>query len=42
MESSQEVIAIASKSSNHISFASISKAGSQEKPSRDLSERGDC
>ena len=41
-ESSQESIAIVSKSSNHISFTSISKADSQEKPSRDLSERGDC
>lgn len=41
-ESSQESIAIVSKSSNHISFTSISKADSQKKQSRDISERGDC
>jgi putative transposase len=43
IESSSGTIAIASKSSNRISFASISKASdSQELPSGDLAERGDC
>lgn len=37
MESSQDVIAITSKSSNHISFASLSKADPREKPPRDIS-----
>ncbi len=43
VDSSQETIVISPKSSNHISFASISKVSdSKELPVADIVERGDC